>query len=63
MVYRLRYICILVYLMHDMSIQLFAIQALCSALLSGKQREFNSGCFQTMIKYIQTHLEDAEFII
>lgn len=27
-VYRLRYFCILVYLMHDMSIQLVAIQAL-----------------------------------
>lgn len=39
MVYRLRYFCILVYLMHDMSIQLVAIQALCSVLLSGKLRK------------------------
>lgn len=39
MVYRLRYFCILVYLMHDMSIQLVAIQALCSALHLRKLRK------------------------
>lgn len=45
MVCRLRYFCILVYLMHDTSIQLVAVQAPCSALMSGELRKSNSGCF------------------
>lgn len=39
MAYRLRYFCILVYLMHDVSILLVAIQALCSNPVIGETEE------------------------